>query len=81
MTKEQVRAKMADFVDGKDRSLRAAGEIEVALDELWGEEEPFASLASALAQYRPGGGEFLYDEATMVKMMKAALEGLERKVP
>lgn len=65
------------FVDGDDRSLEVAGEIEVALDDLFGEREPFASVALALASYRPEGGEFLYGEAEMVPMLKRVLSAIE----
>jgi hypothetical protein len=76
MTKVEVCTKMSDFIEGRDRSARLAGEIEVALDQMCGDVEPYASLVLALASYRPGGGEFLYDEASILPMMKAALREL-----
>jgi hypothetical protein len=39
-----------------------AGRIEVALEEQFGEEEPFASAVRALASYRPEGGPYLHVE-------------------
>jgi len=57
--------------------MKLAGEIEVMLDELYDEAEPFASLALALASYRPSGGDFLYDAEQIAKMIDPVLERLE----
>lgn len=70
---------MEAFVKGDDRTLKTAGEIEVALDALMGDEEPFASLVLALASYRPEGGPYLYAEADLVPMMETALDRLRSR--
>ncbi len=62
------------FVSGAERSPRLAGELEVVLDELFGDEEPFASASLALASYRPEGGEFLYGEAEMAQLLRRVLD-------
>jgi hypothetical protein len=67
---------MQRFVNGGDRSLALAGEIEVGLDEVFGEREPFADLSLALASYRPGGGEYLYDEEQIITQMRYAMQQL-----
>jgi hypothetical protein len=64
------------FISGSDRSLKLAGQIEVALDEQLGEQEPFASVVLALASYRPGGGPFLYSESDIVPLLQQALDAL-----
>ena len=64
---------MERFVSGQDRSTALAGEIEVGLEQIFGEQEPFADLSLALASYRPGGGEFLYDEHEIIALMKRAI--------
>ena len=56
--------------------MSAAAKLEVALDDLFGDEEPFAGLALALASYRPRGGEFLYGEEDIVKMALPTLRSL-----
>jgi hypothetical protein len=75
----RLREMIQRFVDGHDRSLALAGEIEVALDEELGDREPFASVALALASYRPEGGPFLYGEADIVPMLQKVLDALERE--
>jgi hypothetical protein len=72
----ELRGWMGAFVDGCDRSSGIAGQIEVALDELFGEREPYADLVLALASYRPGGGELLYDAEAVIPLMRLVLEHL-----
>jgi len=76
MSPDELCGKMQAFTEGRDCSLAIAGEIEVGLEELFGDAEPYASLGSALASYRPGGGEYLYDEAAVIAFMKPVLAGL-----
>jgi|JI10StandDraft_1071094.scaffolds.fasta_scaffold569366_2 hypothetical protein len=45
-----------------DRSIASANRIEVALDDLLGEDPEFADYVETLALYRPEGGEFLIGE-------------------
>jgi hypothetical protein len=76
MNRAELCAKMREFIEGPDRSIRRAGEIEVALDELLGEVEPFSSLVLALASYRPEGGEYLYSEEMILPLMRVAWQQL-----
>lgn len=56
---------MERFVSGEAISLADAGKLESALLE-WVEVHPeLEELADDLAQYQPGGGEHLYDYASM----------------
>ena len=66
------------FVRGDDRSLSLAGEIEVALDRAFPEDEAIQDVVLALASYRPGGGAFLYDEAAMIPKCKWVREEIRR---
>jgi hypothetical protein len=75
-TKDMLLELMQRFVSGSDRSMALAGEIEVGLEEVFGEREPYADLSLALASYRPGGGEYLYDEEQIVVQMRQALQQL-----
>jgi hypothetical protein len=69
----ELHAKILTFVNGHDRSKELAGEIEVALDELFGDAEPYYSLSLALVSYRPEGGEYHYGEQDIVKMIASIL--------
>ena len=53
------------FVSGRDTSLAAASRLEVLLAEAYPDDEVVQDRAGDLAQYRPGGGEFLFDEPEM----------------
>ena len=53
------------FIDGVDTSLASAGLIEVGLDDAFPDNERIGDTVLMLASYRPGGGEFLHDEAAM----------------
>jgi hypothetical protein len=71
-----VRALIERFLNGDDRSLRFAGELESALERM-GDREPFASAALALASYRPDGGPYLRDEASVIPILELALQALD----
>jgi hypothetical protein len=43
-----------------------AGKLEVAIDEAFPDDEQCQELVLALASYRPGGGDYLYDEEAIV---------------
>jgi|tagenome__1003787_1003787.scaffolds.fasta_scaffold11010375_1 hypothetical protein len=78
MSKEKLIERMECFVSGQDRSNAIASEIEVGLEQVFGEQQPFADLSLALASYQPGGGEYLYDEQQIVALIKHVLEGIRR---
>jgi len=44
-----LRRLTGKFVRGDDRGLAIAGQIEVGLEQAFGDEEPYASFALALA--------------------------------
>ena len=71
--------KLEDFISGKDRSLAISGEIEVALDRLFPDDDEIQDLVTCFASYRPGGGEYLYDEKTMVKKSEYLLRLIKEK--
>ncbi len=70
MTDAQITQLLADFIDGKNRSITAAGQIEVAIDDRFPDDEEVADVVLALASYRPGGGDYLYDEQAIVRQCK-----------
>ena len=73
----ELRRLLELFSAGEDQSLEVAGRIEVGLDEAFPEDPWFQDLVHALAFYRPGGGEYLYDASTIVPLLRVALTRLE----
>ena len=59
--------KLYDFASGRDRSLAVAGEIELLLDCLFPNDDTIQDFVTYFAMYRPGSGEYLYDEIAMAK--------------
>ena len=53
------------FVDGDGTSLVAANRLELLLSDLFPDDEVVNDRVGDLAQYRPGGGEFLVDAEEM----------------
>ena len=50
------------FITGVDVSLSAANKLEVLLDDAYPSDDQIQELVEMLAQYRPGGDEFLFKE-------------------
>ncbi|MFL6231506.1 MAG: hypothetical protein ACJ76N_00060 [Thermoanaerobaculia bacterium] len=63
---------------GEDFSLLAAGEIESEIVTLFPEDEKLQEYADLLAQYRPGGGEYLYSETEIRPSMIECRDALRR---
>ena len=64
---------LRSFISGDDRSLAIAGKIEVTLDELFPDDDEIQDFVTCFASYRPGGGEYLYDEVRMIEICKHLL--------
>lgn len=79
-THDSLRTALRRFMAGES-SRELAAEIEVALDDLFPEDPRFEDLAHALASYRPGGGEFLYDDSRVRPLCETALGDLEDAAP
>lgn len=67
------------FISGEDRSIAFAGKIEVALDKLFPDDDEIQDFVTYFASYRPGGGEYLYDEKTMADESKYLLGILQSR--
>jgi len=65
------------FLTGADTSLQATREIESVLFENFGEEDWYDEASLALAQYSPGGGQHLLDEADLAAVLKEVKADLE----
>ena len=59
------------------RSMPYADELEKLLIEDFYDEEELGDLLDALGSYRPEGGEYLYDEDSIVSVCKQALSTLQ----
>jgi hypothetical protein len=62
------------FVDGDDTSLSAANRLEVLLSEMYSGDDVVEERIGDLAQYRPGGGDYLFD----AKEMRGRLDRLRK---
>lgn len=58
-----IAAMLSQFANGEDRSPLLAGTLETAIDERFPDDDEWQELVLVLASYRPGGGEFLFDES------------------
>ena len=67
---------LRQFVRGDDRSLAFASALEVALDKAFPDDDECQDMVLALASYRPGGGEYLYDEEDISKRCRRILARL-----
>ena len=59
---QSLKQALERIVEGRDFSMNAARHLESALAECFPEDERFEELEHILASYRPGGGEFFFDE-------------------
>ncbi len=62
------------FVSGEDTTLSLANRIEVAIDDAYPDDDYLQEAVMMLAQYRPGGGEFLHDTPSVQKKLTATLK-------
>lgn len=61
-TNNQVRLALQRIIGHRDFSLNAADALVAAILKESPDDQRFDDLLDVLAQYRPGGGEFLFDE-------------------
>ena len=74
----ELIARIERFVDGTDTSQASAGLIESGLDDAFPDNERISETVLMLASYRPGGGEFLYDEEQMRRELAQVLARLRQ---
>jgi hypothetical protein len=65
------------FVSKKDISISLANEIEVAIDDEFPKDEYMQDTVEMLASYRPGGGDYLYDEEALISRLIKVKERLQ----
>jgi len=66
------------FVSGADTSIEAAGEIEVALDNLFLGDDYVQQTVEMLAMYRPEGGRFLFNTAAITHRLIETLDYVKK---
>ena len=64
------------FVRKKDISLSIANDIEVAIDDIFPDDKYMQDTVEMLVSYRPGGGEYLYNEEHLIARLKKVKEKL-----
>jgi hypothetical protein len=77
-TTESAKIALKRFIDGEDRSIAAAGYLEVWLDDAFPDDPRFEDLVLALASYQPGGGALLFDGTAISRMCEHALVELNK---
>jgi hypothetical protein len=65
----QIITAIDKFISGTDCSLQAANEIESKLDNVFPDDDYIQEVVVMLASYRPGGGEYLYDEKQLIEKL------------
>ena len=78
---EHLIALMESFVSGEAISVNDANKLEGALLECSPERPELEDLADDLAQYRPGGGDFLYNYVQMKPKVAYFLRVLRGEPP
>ncbi len=74
-----LQSLLSTFVHGPNRSLKAAGQIEVMLEEIFPDDAQLQDYVTDFASYRPEGGDYLFDEAQMVAKSKELLALIEKR--
>lgn len=64
-TTPELASLLDRFLTGEDVSMAAANRLEVLLSDAFPDDELVQGRVGDLAQYRPGGGDFLFDEKEM----------------
>lgn len=64
---------LSKFISEEDCSMEMAGKIEVALDNLFPDDDEIQDFVTYFASYRPSGGEYLFDKSRMIKESKILL--------
>lgn len=77
-----LEAMLHQFASGEDQSRELVQKIDTLLSEAFPNGEDFPSagayedLELAIACFRPGGGQFMYDEAQMATLCASVLSRL-----
>ena len=71
MNKNKIIELIDKFISKQNVSIAHANAIEVAIGDEFPDDEYMQDVVEILASYRPGGGDYLYDEQTVInKLLK-----------
>jgi hypothetical protein len=70
---ETIARDIAAFVAGSDHSTEAAWRLEGMIRTASLDSQALEDLADALAQYQPRGGQYLHDEAEIMRICRGTL--------
>ena len=73
-TLDHIRMMLTEFIDGTNRSMLRAGELEVAIDHGFPEDPRFEDIVLALALYSPSGGDFTRGAEDLVRECRHVLK-------
>ena len=70
---KQITEQIKCFIQGTDCSIANAQAIEVALDDLFPEDQLIQDTVLILASYRAGGGDYLYNEEQVKRQLQLVI--------
>ena len=73
---ELLAGLLEKFLSGEDRSAACVDRIGEVLVEYFQESELYEELSGPVSMFRPGGGEYLYDEDMLSKEFTVVLKRL-----
>lgn len=76
---ELLAGLLEKFVSGEDRSEDSVDRIGGVLIEFFKDSEIYEELISFATMYDPAGGQYMYDEETLVKEFAYALKRLREE--
>ena len=79
MQLHELIADLKVFISKEDHMISRANKIEVAIDELFLEDDYAQNFVNDLAQYSPGGGDYLYSFEDILPKAKSVLKWLGTK--
>ena len=74
----EIKRLVQQIVSGTDTSIEAANAIEVALDDIFPNDDYVQQTVEMLAMYRPEGGEFLFDTSAIRLRLIETMKHLQK---
>lgn len=79
MERHQILSLIADFIGGRNISLKSANEIEAWIDDEFPDDDYMQETVEMLACYRLGGGDWILDEGVVQNRLRQSLVCIEGK--
>ncbi|MBL8579133.1 MAG: hypothetical protein JNK47_18085 [Mesorhizobium sp.] len=77
---DDLKQALERFLTGEDTTILAANHLEALLDAAYPDDEFIQEAVVALAQYRPDGGQFLYDTPELQRQLTKVRDYLRRNL-